>query len=140
MRLLPELLDGRADNIGGCQKNEKVHLCVGGRNRAKASAPQARPGDTKLRLTTIIDYLSERWEEEEAALSRIMNKKFVHRYFQDHGDRMLADIMAKRKMLMESQDEIQRDGSEASLGRVMLGLLVEPYTDRDDFPGRTTRE
>ena len=93
-----------------------------------------------MRLTAIVDYLSERWEEEEDALYRIMNKKFVHRYFQDHGDRMLADIMAKRKMLMESQDEIQRDGNEAGLGRVMLGLLVEPYTSRDDFPGRTTRK
>lgn len=91
-----------------------------------------------MEFVTIAEYLAERWEEEETDLYRIMNKKFVHRYFQDHGDRMLADIMAKRKMLMQSQDALDKTGREATFGRAMLDLLAEPYANRDDFPGRRT--
>jgi hypothetical protein len=92
-----------------------------------------------VEFVTIANYLTQRWEEEEATLDRIMNQKVIYRYFQEHGDRLLADIVAKRKILLECENALDRTGKEATMGRAILDLLTEPYIDREDFPGRGRR-
>src|SRR5690606_24277071 len=87
----------------------------------------------ELRLATIIDYLTERWDEEEDDLDRLMNMRHQQRYLRENGYRLLADITAKRKTLAECRAAIGRDGDDAALARNVLNLLAEPYTDRADF-------
>ncbi|MDX3110146.1 DUF6221 family protein [Nonomuraea angiospora] len=89
-----------------------------------------------MEFATIAEYLEKRWEEEEDTLYRIMSQRGIYRYFQDNGDRLIADITAKRKILIECENALDRTGREATMGRAMLDLLAEPYTDRADFPGR----
>jgi hypothetical protein len=92
-----------------------------------------------VEFVTIANYLTQRWEEEEATLDRIMNQQGSHRFFRENGGRLIADITAKRKILLECQNALDRTGKEATMGRAVLDLLAEPYADRDDFPGRRRR-
>ena len=106
----------------GAAKGRNVHL-----ERDKGS---------DMEFVTIANYLTQRWEEEEDTLDRLMTKKAMHRFLRDHGDRLLADLTAKRKILLECENALDRTGKEATMGRTVLDLLAEPYTDRADFPGR----
>ncbi|MGR6922585.1 DUF6221 family protein [[Actinomadura] parvosata] len=89
-----------------------------------------------MEFGTIATYLTHRWDEEEAVLERIMSHQGVYRYFKDNGNRLLADITAKRKLLLECENALDRTGREATMGRTILDFLAEPYADRDDFPRR----
>ncbi|MFG3439916.1 DUF6221 family protein [Nonomuraea sp. NPDC047897] len=91
-----------------------------------------------MRLTAIVDYLSDRWDEEDDTLDRIMSMKYVQGYIRVNGERMRAELTAKRKILIECQSAIQRDSEDAGLARTVLNLLAEPYADRGDFPRRHT--
>lgn len=91
-----------------------------------------------MEFATIANYLTERWDEEESTLSRLMTQRSIFRYLRENGHRLLSDITAKRKTLLECENALDRTGREATMGRTMLDLLAEPYAGRDDFPGQRT--
>ncbi|RBQ21580.1 hypothetical protein DP939_02390 [Spongiactinospora rosea] len=84
-----------------------------------------------IKVRPLPDYLRERWDEEEAELDRLLGMRRPQRYIRIHGERMRADIFAKRKILAECEN------MDSNLARLVLTLLAEPYADRLDGPARS---
>lgn len=78
-------------------------------------------------------FLRARWDEEETELREMTGGGLVQGYLRHSGDRLLADIAAKRKMLAECEATI-RQAVSVGLAETMLSMLAEPYRDHPDYP------
>lgn len=91
----------------------------------------------------LIAFLRARWDEESTELDEMTGGALVQGYLRNHGERLKADIAAKRRILeqyracVEDFTHIHETVTEYTRRQVLeevIDLLAKPYAGRDDYP------
>lgn len=84
----------------------------------------------------LVNFLRARLDEDQTELRRMTTGGLVQGYLRVHGDKMLSDIDAKRRIIAECRPGgLGGDALDLvdALGALVLCLLALPYADHPDY-------